>query len=112
MDQWLLLPTAVAALGGVTGVWLVVLAWIDRPQDGWNIHTERDRFRQVYRDDGSQDVVPVDPDEGQKVTLAIKPVGTARMHSVEIGFTGCGVLNASETYMPEWMPGSDPSSSK
>jgi hypothetical protein len=106
MEQWLLVLSATAAVvAAVTGIWLVVWGWIDRPQLGWNFHIKRDPFRGVDRDDG-RDVVLADRSESDKVALAIKPLGTARM--VEIRFSGCRVLNVSDpTYMPEWMPGSD-----
>ena len=92
MDWWTLAFAAVAAIAAaLAAAW----SWTDRPQHGWHIHGETE-------DDA--------PNQKPKMTFAVRAVGTAVAHNVEVRVAGVlhGASPETGVFQPQMGVGSEP----
>jgi hypothetical protein len=92
MDWWTVVFAAVAAIAAIlAAAW----GWTDRPQLGWHIHKEAR--------DGT-------PPRKPKMTFAVRAVGTAVAHNVEVRVAGALHCESRKTgmFQPQMGAGSEP----
>ena len=98
-DNWIVVLTGVAAVGGITGTWLLIWAWADRPHHGWGVRVERrqDKDSIKLREDGTATLSP--PPEnvtGAHVCAVwIEAQGTAVAYGVQVRLVGCALIEAA-----------------
>jgi hypothetical protein len=104
----LLILTAMAAVGGVTGVWLLILAWIDRPQHVWGMSFSRDLLEDVRKADSivtRQKTV----DDRHKLTVGVSLIGARMAYDVKFRAHGCSVTGSTRFRgRAHMMPGAEP----
>lgn len=96
-DLLLLILTGIAALGGVTGLWLLALALMDRPRCEWGATPQRDLFDE--RD------IP----NPHNLTLILSAIGTRPAYNVEFRARGCSLVGRERRFTRALMAaGSEP----
>jgi hypothetical protein len=92
-DALLLTLTAIAAVGGVTGVWLLILAWIDRPQHMWGIAFVRELIVEEPR---GRVLVTRQKSlhERHKLTVIVSAIGSRSAFDVTFRVHGCSVIGS------------------
>jgi hypothetical protein len=97
-EGWIVALTAVAAVGGVTGVWLLILAWVDRPHHGWGVRVSQRRGGDAveFHEDGRV-TMPQPPEsvtDRHVCTVSVNAQGTAVAYGVQVRLVGCSLLDA------------------
>ncbi|MEV0535495.1 hypothetical protein [Kitasatospora sp. NPDC050463] len=104
MDWWTLAFAAVAAAAALAAArW----GWLDRPQHGWNIR----RTREPELDERTEGTEGSETYRKQKTTFAVRAVGTAVAHNVEVRVAGALTYKSkagSRMYQPSMGAGSRP----
>lgn len=97
-DTLMLVLTAIAAVGGITGALLLGFAWLDRPVRVWGVRTERPMITEINQFPGGFDesIRPAKPTERHEATFFVRPEGTADVFDVRIRLAGLRLMKAPE----------------
>jgi hypothetical protein len=105
----MLVLTAIAAVGGITGLALLIWAWIDRPHYGWGVRIARRLAIADFSNPGHGKVRQLSIGDGHEATVKVRAESTAVAYDVTLRLHGCTLKEAPDGLWSTRMEaGSDP----